>query len=187
MKEHPRFPSGVALGREKDLGFASEVFFLYTGDMNLVTRKEAAKAIYMSEGIIAYWIRLGRLKTYPVPGSSRKHLIDLDQTKELAQRNKRDILMKDVPSNLISTKEAGRLIYVTDRQICYYAGRGYIKKHYVLGNDRHYLVERDEVLAQIDLIPVRLRHRDNIEVLREKATKMKRDARGWWMKEDSNG
>ena len=155
--------------------------------MELVTRKEAAKTIYMSEGILAYWIRLGRLKTYPVAGSSRKHLVDLAQVQELARRNKRDILMKDTPNNLISTKEAGRLLYVTDRQICYYAGRGYIKKHYVLGNDRHYLVDKDEVLAQIDLIPDRLRHRDNIEVLREKASMMKRDARGWWTKDESNG
>lgn len=155
--------------------------------MNLVTRKEAAKAIYMSEGILTYWIRLGRLDTHPVAGSSRKHLVDLDQAIELSQKTKRAILRKDISNNLISTQEAGRLIYVTDRQICYYANRGYINKHYVLGNDRHYLVDRDEVLAQVDLIPDRLRHRNNIDALRERATKMKRDSRGWWIKEDSNG
>lgn len=155
--------------------------------MNLVTRKEAAKAIYMSEGIIAYWVRLGRLKTYPIASSSRKHLVNLDEAKELSRKTKRAILRSDIPSNLISTQEAGALIYVTDRQICYYASKGYIKKHYVLGNDRHYLVDKNEVLAQVDLIPDRLRHRGNIEDLRKRATKMKRDSRGWWMKDESNG
>ena len=182
----PKIPSGVALGREKDLGFASGVFFLYTGDMNLVTRKEAAKAIYMSEGIIAYWIKRDRLKKHPLPNNKRNYLVDLDVAKELAQLSKRQLLMRDTDSNLITTKQAAKLIYVTDRQICYYAGMGYIKKHYVLGNDRHYLVDRDEVLAQVDLIPERLRHRDNIDALREKASKMKRDSRGWWIKENSN-
>lgn len=154
--------------------------------MKLVTRKEAAKTIYMSEGILSYWVREGRLTKHPIPGRNRTYLVNLDEVKELASRNKRDLLMKSIPDNLITTREAGRLLSVTDRQICYYASRGYIAKHYVLGNDRHYLVDRDEVLAQIDLIDDRLRHTHRIDELREQATKMKRGTNGWWVKGDSN-
>jgi len=154
--------------------------------MKLVTRKEAAKTIYMSVGILSYWLRDGRLTKHPIPGRTREYLVDLDEVKELASKNKRDLLMKNIPANLITTLEAGKLLSVTDRQICYYANRGYIAKHYVLGNDRHYLVDREEVLAQVDLIEDRLRHADRIDELREIATKIKRDSRGWWMKDESN-
>lgn len=155
--------------------------------MNLVTRKEAAKAIYMSEGILSYWARDGRLTKHRIPGKTRQYLVNLDEVKELATKSKRELLMKNIPDNLITTLQASKLLYVTDRQICYYAKQGYIKRHYVLGNDVHYLVDREEVLAQESLIEDRLRHADRIDELREQATKMKRDSRGWWIKEDSNG
>lgn len=154
--------------------------------MKLVTRKEAAKRIYMSEGILSYWARDGRLTKHRLPGKTRQYLVDLDEVKELASKNKRHLLMKNIPDNLITTLEAGKLLFVTDRQICYYANKGYIKKHYVLGNDRHYLVDKDEVLAQANLIDDRLRHVGRIDELREQATKMKRDSRGWWTKGESN-
>lgn len=152
--------------------------------MNLVTRKEAAKAIYMSEGILSYWVRKGRLDKHEVSKSGRFYLVDLDQAKKLSKMTKRELLRESIPDNLISTKEAASLLHVTDKQITYYAKKGYIKKHYVLGNDKHYLVDRDEVLAQPELSEERIRHSWRLAELRIQAGTMKRDSRGWWV---SNG
>ena len=137
----------------------------------------------MSVGTLSYWVRDGRLTKYPIEGVKREYLVNLDEVKQLATKSKRGLLMENLPENLITTQLAGELLSVTDRQICYYANRGYITKHYVLGNDRHYLVDKDEVLAQMDLVEDRLRHVGRIDELREQATKMKRSTNGWWVKD----
>lgn len=170
------------MGKEKDLGFAFGVFFLYTGDMKLVTRKEAAKTIYMSEGVLSYWMRNGRLTKHPIPGKSRQYLVDLDEVKSLVGRSKRELLMKDISPDLITVNQAADLIYVTTRQISYYISMGYIKQHYVLGNKRNYLVSREEVLAQPALVKERLTNSWRLAELRLQAGTMKRDHRGWWTK-----
>jgi hypothetical protein len=170
------------LGKEEDLGFAFGVFFLYTDDMKLVTRKEAAKTIYMSEGILSYWIKQGRLTKHPIPGKSRQYLIDLHEVKSLVGRSKRELLMKETSPDLITTNEAAKLIHVTARQISYYIRMGYIKQHFVLGNKRNYLVNREEVLAQPALVRERLVHSWRLAELRLQAGTMKRDHRGWWTK-----
>jgi hypothetical protein len=47
--------------------------------------------------------------------------------------------------------------------------RGYLKKHYVFDNDYNYLLDRDEVLSQTNLIKERMEARKPI--LREAAIK----------------
>ena len=148
--------------------------------MKLVTRKEAAKAIFMSEGILTYWARDGRLTKYPVAGKSRQYLVDLYQVKSLAGKSKRELLMKDTSANLITTNEAAKLIHVTPRQISYYIKMGYIKQHFVLGNKRNYLVDREEILAQPALVKERLTHSWELTKTRLQAGTIKRNHRGWW-------
>jgi len=150
--------------------------------MKLVTRKEAAKTIYMSEGVLSYWMRNGRLTKHPIPGKSRQYLVDLDEVKSLVGRSKRELLMKDISPDLITVNQAADLIYVTTRQISYYISMGYIKQHYVLGNKRNYLVSREEVLAQPALVKERLTNSWRLAELRLQAGTMKRDHRGWWTK-----
>lgn len=128
--------------------------------MNLVTTDEAAKAFYVTRGMISYWIKKGRIQKHYVLGSNWSYLVDLDEI-ETASKGMEGI-KETVPENLITREEAAKLIWVSKESIGYYVRMGYIKRHYVLGNKYHYLVDRDEVLAQIDLIQKRMDDRKPI-------------------------
>jgi hypothetical protein len=83
-----------------------------------------------------------------------------------------DGIKANAPDNLITREEAARLLWTSKESIGYYVRMGYIKRHYVLGNNYHYLVDRDEVLAQLDSIQERLDSRK--PALRVKAKNQKR-------------
>jgi len=83
-------------------------------------------------------------------------------------------------AGLITRKEAGDLLWVNETVISYYASKGYIKKHYVFGNNHHYLVSKAEIQEQVKLIPQRIEARK--PALRAHALSQKKDARGWFMK-----
>jgi DNA-binding transcriptional MerR regulator len=121
--------------------------------MRLVTPKEAAQAFYVTQSMIPYWIRKGRIKKHYVLANKRNYLVDLDEI-EIASKGMAGIKSK-APENLITREEAAKLIWTSKESIAYYVRMGYIKRHYVLGNKYHYLVDRDEVLAQVDLIQKR--------------------------------
>jgi hypothetical protein len=138
--------------------------------MNLVTAKEAAKTFYVTHSMVAYWIKKGKVKKHYVLGSTWQYLIDLDEV-EIASKGM-DGIKANAPDNLITREEAARLLWTSKESIGYYVRMGYIKRHYVLGNNYHYLVDRDEVLAQLDSIQERLDSRK--PALRVKAKNQKR-------------
>ena len=143
--------------------------------MQLVTPTEAANAVFVTKGMISYWIRKDRVrKHYVENGNKRNYLVDLGEVKQASKW--KDTLMDTLPENLITRQEAAALLWVGENEISYYARMGYITKHYVLGNKYHYLVDRDEVQAQVKLIPQRVEARK--PVLREYALKQPKDKRG---------
>jgi predicted site-specific integrase-resolvase len=142
--------------------------------MNLVTRNEAAKSVFVTVGMISYWVKKGRIKKYPIAGTSRNYLVDLDEVKKASEWKK--YLIEDLPDNLITRQEAAKLLWVQNAEISYYARMGYIKKYYVFGNKYNYLVDRDEILAQVKLIPQRVEARKPI--LRERALRQPKDRNG---------
>jgi predicted site-specific integrase-resolvase len=121
--------------------------------MNLVTPKEAAKASYVTLGMIAYWIRKGRVKKHYVLDSTWRYLVDLDEIKKASKGM--EGMKADAPPNLITREEAAQLIWTSKGSIGYYVRMGYLKRYYVLGNRYHYLVDRDEVISQIGLMQER--------------------------------
>lgn len=143
--------------------------------MNLVKTEEAAKAFYVTRGMIAYWVRKGWVQKHYVLGHKRNYLVDLDEVKKASKGV--EGIKQTVPENLITREEAGKLIWVSKASIGYYARMGYIKKHYVLGNKYHYLVDRDEVLAQVELVQKRLN--DRRPKLSQKAKNQKRVGSKW--------
>jgi len=138
--------------------------------MNLVTAKEAANTFYVTYSMVAYWIKKGKVKKHYVLGSTWQYLVDLEEV-ELASKGM-DGMKSNAPSNLITREEAAQLLWTSKESIGYYVRMGYIKRHYVLGNNYHYLVDRSEVLAQLDLMQDRLDSRK--PALRVKAKKQKR-------------
>ena len=125
--------------------------------MKLVTVREAAETVFVTRQLLDHLLKTGRITKYPnAPKQKYKHFVDLDEVQEYMAADWKDKKRKSLPENLISRKEAAELLWVKTKQISYYVRHGYIKPHYVFGNDYHYLVDRDEVLAQARLIPERL-------------------------------
>jgi hypothetical protein len=147
--------------------------------MNLVRVKEASDFAYVTTAMIYHWVSDGRLAKHPDSKRPRSYLVDLNEVKRLARTGKLD---ERPAGNLISRKEAADLIYVGDRMICYYVKMGYIKAHYVFGNDKHYLVDRDEVLAQPALVLHRMKHPHRLEELSRQAKEMPRGPGSLWAK-----
>jgi predicted site-specific integrase-resolvase len=113
--------------------------------MKLVTPKVAAEQFGVTPGMIWYWLKKGRINRYPIEGKPRNYLVSLDEVWEAVEW--RATLLDSHP-DLITREEAARLIGVNQREISYYAKMGYLRKHYVFGNGKHYLVERKQVLEQ---------------------------------------
>jgi hypothetical protein len=147
--------------------------------MRLVRIKEAAETAYVTGSMVCHWVRNGQLIKYPIEGYKNRYQVDLDEVLRVSKidkfREKRD-------DNLISRIEAAKIAYVGDRMISYYVKMGYIKAHYVFGNDKHYLVDRDEVLAQKDLMLDRIRHTARLEELSRQAKEMPRGPGSRWAK-----
>jgi DNA-binding transcriptional MerR regulator len=73
--------------------------------------------------------------------------------------------------------DAAEMLGVVPKMISYYAKCGYIAKHYVLGNSRHYLVDVNEVLEQPERIARMYSSQERKAHLREIASKQKRDSK----------
>lgn len=147
--------------------------------MNLVTPKQASLAVYVTTGMIAYWIKKGQVKKHYVLNSNWKYLVDLDEVRA-AQDFSRTRFDSQPDKNLVTPKEAADYLWVGIAEIRYYARMGYIKKHYVFGNDYHYLVDLDEIKAQPEQMKQRIESRK--PVLREHALRHPKDERGWFTK-----
>jgi transposase len=74
----------------------------------LVTPRQAAKELYVSIGMIGYWIRKGRLRKHPT--GSRNYLVDLDEARRASKWNR----MEGIPDNLITVSEAAEMIMRVD-------------------------------------------------------------------------
>jgi len=146
----------------------------------LLTPKQSAELKQVSVATIHYWVKTGKLKPHR---QGRNLLLSQAELESLATPNKVPQPTEEHRAlGLITRAEAARLLWVTERQISYYTKMGYVKRHYVFGNKKHYLVKAEEVKAQVQLIPQRIEARKPI--LRAYAMKQPKDARGWFMKQN---
>lgn len=80
---------------------------------------------------------------------------------------------------LIQRKVAASILGMTERNISYYVARGYLKAHYVLGNNKHYLVDEAEVRAQFDLIELRAELYRQLRIREEQVNPRPRKGNRW--------
>jgi predicted site-specific integrase-resolvase len=109
----------------------------------LVVPKVAAKSTYVTRSMINYLIRKGRIKKYPIEGTSRNYLVDMAEV--LAALNWKNNVIEDLSDDLITRQQAADELGITEAIISYYVRCGYLTKHYVFGNNYNYLVSRKEV------------------------------------------
>ena len=148
--------------------------------MRLLTPTEAAKILYVTPGMIHYWAKKSRITKYPDPQRPTRYLVDLAEAERASKTNKFNDKTTD---NLLTPTKAASLIGVGTRSISYYVQMGYVKPHYVFeNNNKHYLVDREEVLAQPALVVERMKHTARLEELSKIGKAMPRSANGHWAK-----
>jgi hypothetical protein len=146
-------------------------------EVDLVTAKEAGKALYVTVGMVHYWIRKGRLKRYQNP-NGWNFLVDLNEAR-LASKWLDRVL--EVHPDLITLGEAADMLYLNRRALNYHINQGRLQKYYVLGNDKYYLVHRDEV-TELFYRESFYKNEERNQKLRERALTQKKDSRGKFAK-----
>jgi predicted transcriptional regulator len=118
---------------------------------DLVTREEAAKAVYVTEAMVSYWTRKGRANKYFVLGNKKEFLVSMAEIVYASHWRENEIARitsgeYDSVGRMITRAEAAELLYVSEPQISNYCRRGYLTRHYLLDNKKTYFLELDEVL-----------------------------------------
>lgn len=150
--------------------------------MNLVTIKEAAKAVYVTKEMVGYWIRKGHVVKHSVPNMKRRYLVDLDEVKAAQAYSK--VRFKSRPEDgFITRLEAAKLLWVSVGEISHYIREGYLTRHYVLGNDYNYMLSLEEVKAVPERIYERMENRKPL--LRDLALKAPRTSDGEFAKKEN--
>jgi predicted site-specific integrase-resolvase len=148
--------------------------------MELMTIKQAAKAIYVTPGVIQNWASKSRIQKYPFPNQPHRYLVSLDEVKRALKSTR---LTDKTTETLITLTQAAQLLGVSPRAVSYYVKMGYVKAHYVFeNNNKHYLVDKSEVLAQPSLSQERSRHTHRLDELKERERGQYRAANGHWAK-----
>jgi len=145
--------------------------------MQLLTPKEVAKELFVTVGMVQYWIRKGRLKKYPT-SNGYNYLVDLEEAK-FASKWKENILK--INPDLITRQEASEILFLTERSVSYHISVGHLKRYYVLGDDRHYLLNKNEVIELLYSEPY-YKNKDRNEKLRQLALNQKKDRKGKFCK-----
>jgi predicted site-specific integrase-resolvase len=147
--------------------------------MSLVTPKDAAKAVYVTTGMISYWVRKGYVIRHIPEGNTRNYLVDLDEVKA-AQAYSRTRFKSRKDEGLLTREEAARVLWVGVSEISHYIRQGYLTRHYLLGNKYNYLLSLEEVKAVPDKIYERMENRK--PELRERALNAPKSPNGKFLK-----
>jgi predicted site-specific integrase-resolvase len=110
--------------------------------MELMTAKKIAEHLFVSRETINYWHKIGRLTRHQPNPASRRYFYSLP---EAIAASKTDMFSGKAP-NLITREEATYLLRVSQSAISRYCKVGYLTKHYVVGNNYSYMLDREEVL-----------------------------------------
>jgi hypothetical protein len=133
--------------------------------MELLPAKEIAEKLGVDVAMIHYWTKKGRIVKHQPDPTKRRFFFDIEQVRAIQGQSMYD----GIPDNFITRKEAGDYLWVTDAEIGYYTRRGYLTKHYVLGNDYNYMLDEAEVKKVPEIMRnIELRRIANLRKLGDK-------------------
>jgi predicted site-specific integrase-resolvase len=119
---------------------------------DLMTPQEACKKFFVTRGMIAYWIKKGRIQKHFKPGSDYFYYVSASEIEKA--KNWKKIILEENP-NLVTVAQAAKKLFVAESSIRYYANAGYIKKYKVFGNDKNYMVDIEEALFEFENVQER--------------------------------
>lgn len=124
--------------------------------MQLVTVDSAAEHLYVTRGMIHYWVRLGKLEKYPyllTASSARarkrlysttRFLVDLDEAIEI-QRGADKTKEEHSDKRLLTAREISTILNTTPELVRSWVREFKLTKYYKTGSTHSYYLDGDEV------------------------------------------
>ncbi len=132
--------------------------------MRLVTVRQACNELFISYGLVQYWVRTGRLQKHMytlTPGSAKvkkrtvshyRYLVDIDEARKLL-RNEAEAELKLLNSDkrLLRPREVAKILDVTIERVHAWAKRFNLKKYYPENVGKHeYFIDGDELADNLE-------------------------------------
>lgn len=130
--------------------------------MRLVTAPQAARELYISIGLIHYWIRTGRVQKYPYElapltakiqkktVSHRRFMVDIDQVRKLRRADAEEqIKLLNSDKRLLRPQEVSKIVGRSVHCVYQWVDRYQLKK-YKTGSDTCYLIDGDELADALE-------------------------------------
>lgn len=130
--------------------------------MRLVTPKQASEELFVSTGLIQYWVKKGLLEKHPyelAPSTARvrkrtvshsRFKIDIDEAKKLRRIEREDqikLLNKD--KRLLRPAEVSKILEITENNVYQMVARYKLTK-YPVGVSTLYMIDGDELADALE-------------------------------------
>lgn len=140
--------------------------------------------------LLLHYVRLGRITAHPRGGHYKKlFFVDVDEAREVLNKPFLHHLIKDLPENMVTCKEAAKRLKLSESTIKNYLKKGYIKKHYIEGSDKYFVVDMNELTSNSARVDNRRLDRDKdlarLSKLRSHVSQLERDDKGRFIKKTS--
>ncbi len=132
--------------------------------MRLVTVRQACNELFVSVGLVQYWVRTGRLQkhTYTLtPGSAKvkkrtvshsRYLVDIEEAfKLLRNRAEADLKLLNNDKRLLRPREVAKILDVRLERVYSWTRRFKLKKYYPENAGKHeYFLDGDELADNLE-------------------------------------
>jgi hypothetical protein len=130
--------------------------------MRLVTPKQASEELFVSTGLIQYWIKKGLLEKYPyelAPSTVRvrkrtlshsRYKVDIDEAKKLRRADREDqVKLLNSDKRLLRPAEVSKILEITENNVYQMVARYNLTK-YPVGVSTLYLIDGDELADALE-------------------------------------
>lgn len=132
--------------------------------MRLVTVKQASAELYVSTGLVQYWIRNGRAKKYPyplTPGSAKvkkrtesnwRYLLDIEELQKLLRNGaEAELKLLNNDKRLLRPLEVAKILDVNIERVYSWSRRFNLKRYYPPNAGKHeYFIDGDELADNLE-------------------------------------
>ena len=131
--------------------------------MRLMTVKQAASELFVSTGLVHYWIRTGRAQKHVyklTPGSAKvkkrtestwRFMVDLDELRAIQRKSaEAELKLLNSDKRLLRPREISQILDVRHDRVHSWAKRYNLKKYYIPGNSVEYFLDGDELADNLE-------------------------------------
>lgn len=132
--------------------------------MRLVTVRQACSELFVSYGLVQYWVRTGRLQkhTYVLtPGSAKvrkrtvsnyRYLVDVDEARKLLRNQaEADLKLLNKDKRLLRPREVSKILDVKIERVYSWTRRFELKKYYPENSgQKDFFLDGDELADNLE-------------------------------------